>query len=151
MYRGGRTGSNSLFTASEKAEIMTVVIAVVGSGGKTTRIHQLTEEYRKNNKKVLVTTTTHMYREKGCVLSGNADEIIEKLQEISDAWGDISSNAQDAINIEIAINKISITPVTNLIPSAIFISIFLGMVLLKYSINTLIEKFDFWSAGTTPT
>ena len=59
---------------------MTVVIAVVGSGGKTTRIHQLTEEYRKNNKKVLVTTTTHMYREKGCDLSGNADEIIEKLK-----------------------------------------------------------------------
>jgi len=57
-----------------------LVIAVVGSGGKTTRIHQLTEEYRKIGKKVLVTTTTHMYWEDGCVLSGKVDEIIERLE-----------------------------------------------------------------------
>jgi len=57
-----------------------LVIAVVGSGGKTTRIHRLTEEYRKIGKRVLVTTTTHMYREDGCVLSGKVDEIIERLE-----------------------------------------------------------------------
>lgn len=56
-----------------------MVIAVVGSGGKTTRIHNLAEEYQRQGKKVLVTTTTHMYREKGCVLSGNVDEIAERL------------------------------------------------------------------------
>ena len=58
---------------------MALVIAVVGSGGKTTKIHQLTEQYRKEEKKVLVTTTTHMYREEGCILSGNVEEIIQQL------------------------------------------------------------------------
>lgn len=58
---------------------MALVIAVVGSGGKTTKIHQLTEQYRKEGKKVLVTTTTHMYREEGCILSGNVEEIIQQL------------------------------------------------------------------------
>lgn len=58
---------------------MAVVIAVVGSGGKTTRIHQMTKTYREAGEKVLVTTTTHMYREEGCVLSGIADEIIGRL------------------------------------------------------------------------
>ena len=56
-----------------------MIIAVVGSGGKTTRIHRLTEKYRKAGKKVFVTTTTHMYREDGCDTSGNAAQIQEKL------------------------------------------------------------------------
>lgn len=57
-----------------------MIIAVVGSGGKTTRIHRLTEKYRKAGKKVLVTTTTHMYREEGCELSGNVEKIREQLE-----------------------------------------------------------------------
>ncbi len=57
-----------------------MIIAVAGSGGKTTRIHTLTEEYRKAGKKVLVTTTTHMYMEDGCELSGNVEKIREKLE-----------------------------------------------------------------------
>lgn len=56
-----------------------LVIAVVGSGGKTTRIHKLTEKYRNQGKKVFVTTTTHMYEEPGCILSGNMEEIVAKL------------------------------------------------------------------------
>ena len=52
-----------------------MVIAVVGAGGKTTRIHKLAEQYRKLGQKVLVTTTTHMYREEGCILSGNVEEV----------------------------------------------------------------------------
>lgn len=56
-----------------------MIIAVVGAGGKTTRIHNLAEAYRKLGKKVLVTTTTHMYREDDCILSGNVEEIIERL------------------------------------------------------------------------
>ncbi len=57
-----------------------MIIAVVGSGGKTTRIHTLMERYRKEGKKVLVTTTTHMYREEGCELSGSVEQIREKLE-----------------------------------------------------------------------
>jgi hypothetical protein len=47
MYCGRRIGSNPLFTESEKVDVMETVIAVVGSGGKTTRIHELAEKYRK--------------------------------------------------------------------------------------------------------
>lgn len=56
-----------------------MVIAVVGSGGKTTRIFKLAEQYRKEGKRVLVTTTTHMFAEDGCDLSGNAEQIRNKL------------------------------------------------------------------------
>ena len=57
-----------------------MIIAVVGSGGKTGRIHVLAEKYQKEGKKVLVTTTTHMMIEEGCVLSGDEAEILEKLE-----------------------------------------------------------------------
>lgn len=36
------------------------VIAIVGAGGKTSRIKNLTREYVQQGKSVLVTTTTHM-------------------------------------------------------------------------------------------
>ena len=57
-----------------------MIIAVVGSGGKTTRIHKLKEKYRSEGKKVLVTTTTHMMAEEGCVLSGDGQEILQRLE-----------------------------------------------------------------------
>lgn len=57
-----------------------MIIAVAGSGGKTTRIHKLAEKYRMEGKKVLVTTTTHMRLENGCDLSGEADSICRKLE-----------------------------------------------------------------------
>lgn len=57
-----------------------MIIAVVGSGGKTTRIHKLKENYRRDGKKVLVTTTTHMMVEEDSVLSGDAQEIIQRLE-----------------------------------------------------------------------
>ncbi len=56
-----------------------MIIAVVGAGGKTTRIHNLAEQYRKLGKKVFVTTTTHMFQEKDCIVSGNVEEILERL------------------------------------------------------------------------
>ena len=46
------------------------VIAVVGAGGKTTRIKRLTDQYVRQGKRVLVTTTTHMYQEPGMILNG---------------------------------------------------------------------------------
>lgn len=58
-----------------------MIIAVAGSGGKTTRIHKLAEKYRGEGKKVLVTTTTHMLLEEGCDLSGDASSICKKLTE----------------------------------------------------------------------
>ncbi len=57
------------------------VIAVIGSGGKTTRIHQLTGHFLRAGKKVLVTTTTHMMAEEGCDLSGNVENIRKKIKD----------------------------------------------------------------------
>ena len=58
-----------------------MIIAVVGSGGKTTLIKQLAEQHRSEGKKVLVTTTTHMFIEENTLLTNNADEIIHALNE----------------------------------------------------------------------
>ena len=54
------------------------VIAIVGAGGKTSRIKNLTREYVQQGKSVLVTTTTHMGLEPGMVLSGRYQTAVEK-------------------------------------------------------------------------
>lgn len=58
-----------------------MIIAVVGAGGKTTHIHELEEKYRNRGKRVLITTTTHMMQEAGCVLSEDAEAIRRQLTE----------------------------------------------------------------------
>ena len=56
-----------------------MVIAYVGSGGKTTLIRRHAEELRRQGMKVLVTTTTHMYIEEDTLLTSDAQEIIREL------------------------------------------------------------------------
>ena len=46
-----------------------MIIAVVGSGGKTTLIKKLASQYRAEGKTVLVTTSTHMFIEEGTLLT----------------------------------------------------------------------------------
>ena len=58
-----------------------MVIAVVGSGGKTTLIHKLAKEYLDMGKRVFVTTSTHMGIEEDTLLSDDAEEIIRVLSE----------------------------------------------------------------------
>lgn len=58
-----------------------MIIAVVGSGGKTTLIKKLAEQYHSEGKTVLVTTTTHMFIEADTLLSDDAGTIIEALRE----------------------------------------------------------------------
>lgn len=58
-----------------------MITAVVGSGGKTTLIHKLANEYRSQNKKVLVITTTHMLIENDTLVTDDPDEIIARLNE----------------------------------------------------------------------
>lgn len=58
-----------------------MVIAVVGSGGKTTLIHRLAEQYQKEGKRVFVTTSTHMFIEPDTLLTDDAEEIIKKLEK----------------------------------------------------------------------
>lgn len=48
-------------------------VAVVGAGGKTSAIFQLAKEGVARNKSVIITTTTHMYREPGA-LATTAEE-----------------------------------------------------------------------------
>ena len=45
-----------------------MIIAVAGSGGKTTRVHKLAKYYRSLGKKVFVTTTTHMKKEPDTII-----------------------------------------------------------------------------------
>lgn len=58
-----------------------MIIAVVGSGGKTTRIRKLAAQYRNQGKKVLITTSTHMFIEEGTLLTDDADTIISALKQ----------------------------------------------------------------------
>ena len=58
-----------------------MIVAVVGSGGKTTLIKRLAEQYRAEGKTVLVTTTTHMFIEEDTLLTDDAEIIIRALEE----------------------------------------------------------------------
>lgn len=56
-----------------------MVIAYVGSGGKTTLLKQHAQEYRKQGLKVFATTSTRMFREDALVCD-DAQAIIEGMQ-----------------------------------------------------------------------
>ena len=58
-----------------------MIIAVAGSGGKTTRVHKLAQYYRSLGKKVFVTTTTHMKKESDTVIPENIEDIRKQLNE----------------------------------------------------------------------
>ncbi len=58
-----------------------MITAVVGAGGKTTLIHKLAQQYRKEGKRVFVTTSTHMFIEPDSILTGNAEQIIRCMEE----------------------------------------------------------------------
>lgn len=66
-----------------------MIISVVGSGGKTTLIKQLSSRYRNEGKTVLVTTTTHMFIEEDTLLTDDAEKIIGVLQETGYAMAGI--------------------------------------------------------------
>lgn len=56
------------------------VISFVGGGGKTSLIYELGSELSKLGKKVIITTTTHMYMpESNVVLTGKKEDIIKLL------------------------------------------------------------------------
>ena len=58
-----------------------MVKAFVGAGGKTTLIRQEAKKYLEQGCKVFVTTSTHMYIEENTLLTDNADQIINELEE----------------------------------------------------------------------
>ena len=66
-----------------------MIIAVVGSGGKTTLLKKMAADYRQQGKSVLVTTTTHMFAEPDTLLTDDAGEILGRLQETGYAMAGI--------------------------------------------------------------
>lgn len=58
-----------------------MIIAVVGSGGKTTLIKKLAHQFRSEGKTVLITTSTHMFIEEDTLLTDDASAIIRALKE----------------------------------------------------------------------
>ena len=58
-----------------------MIIAVVGSGGKTTLLKKMAADYHRQGKTVLVTTTTHMFIEADTLLTDDADTILHALEK----------------------------------------------------------------------
>lgn len=84
------------------------IIAFCGAGGKTSSIHAIRDYYLKRNKKVLVTTTTHMFLEEGCV--SDIEEIIKKLDRENYAFAGIPMNSENKIESKNGSSKISSLP-----------------------------------------
>ena len=57
--------TNSLWEALGLRDFLKGSIAVIGAGGKTSAIFQLAREFAERERKVIITTTTRMYREPG--------------------------------------------------------------------------------------
>jgi probable selenium-dependent hydroxylase accessory protein YqeC len=107
------------------------VISFIGGGGKTSLIYRLGEELSKLGKKVIVTTTTHMFMpQDNVVLTGKKEDIIKLLDcenlitvGIKARENDISSNEMNKSSEE-KLKKISGLPVNiakNLIELADFV------------------------------
>ena len=56
-----------------------MIKAIVGAGGKTSLIKKLAKQYWEQGKKVLICTTTHMYKEADSMVDASAEEIAAEL------------------------------------------------------------------------
>ncbi len=57
-----------------------MIISVIGSGGKTSYIHELKDKYVSLNKSALMCTTTHMLIEEGTLVDPSYDEIMHRIE-----------------------------------------------------------------------
>lgn len=80
-----------------------MIISFVGGGGKTSLIYQLGNELSNLGKKVIITTTTHMFRPKSnVVLTGKKEDIIKTLySENMITVGMLSEKNHDKANLSI--------------------------------------------------
>lgn len=58
-----------------------MILAVIGAGGKTTYIHELALQYRREGRRVFVTTTTHMFREPDTLVTADPRTLLEQLDK----------------------------------------------------------------------
>ena len=72
--------------SSCEAERRPTITAYVGSGGKTGSIRLRAEALRAEGRRVLVTTTTHILPEPGCVTGGDPEPILRALRERGLVW-----------------------------------------------------------------
>lgn len=96
------------------------MISFVGAGGKTSLIYALAKEFGILGKKVIITTTTHMFMpEKNVVLTGNIDNIKEMLTKTNVVTVGIPSEVlSDSLNNRSKIKGISIELASKLIDIA---------------------------------
>lgn len=63
------------------------IIAVVGAGGKTSLIMLLARWFLKEGRRVIITTTTHMYEPpEGYYREGQLEDIIRELEKSNKVW-----------------------------------------------------------------
>ena len=82
-----------------------MIIAVAGSGGKTTRVHKLAQYYRSLGKKVFVTTTTHMKKESDTVIPENIEDIRKQLNETGYCMAGMPATPENALVQKSAITE----------------------------------------------
>lgn len=58
-----------------------MIFAVVGSGGKTSLVHEMADSFRAEGKSVFVTTTTRMFAEENTLCTDDASLIVSRLKE----------------------------------------------------------------------
>lgn len=58
-----------------------MITAIVGAGGKTSLIRELSAKHRAQGRRVFVTTSTHMFIEENTLCTDDAGTIIDRLQE----------------------------------------------------------------------
>ena len=68
-----------------------MILAFVGSGGKTTLIKEIAQQFRHQGKSVFITTTTHMFMEPDALLTDDAATIIAALRKTGYAMSGIPS------------------------------------------------------------
>ena len=68
------------------------VLSAVGGGGKTTTLHRLADEYVKAGEKVVVTTTTHIFKESSpwFLEEPSLDEIRKCMDKYGQVWAGMS-------------------------------------------------------------
>lgn len=57
-----------------------MIISIIGSGGKTTRMKELLFKYKEEGKTVLMTTSTHMRIEEDTLVDPTYEEIHEEIK-----------------------------------------------------------------------
>lgn len=58
-----------------------MIISIIGSGGKTTRMKELLHQYKEEGKTVLMTTSTHMRIEEDTLVNPTYEEIQEEIKK----------------------------------------------------------------------